>query len=66
MRKYKVSGKWHVVYDTADEVPKEINVVEDWKNAEIGDWVRADDECVIQVLRKGSMLKAKGKNREAT
>ena len=66
MRKYKVSGKWHDVYDTADEVPKEINVVEDWKNAEIGDWVRADDECVIQVLRKGSMLKAKGKHREAT
>ena len=66
MRKYKVSGKWHDVYDTANEVPKEINVVEDWKNAEIGDWVRADDECVIQVLRKGSMLKAKGKHREAT
>ena len=66
MRKYKVSGKWHDVYDTADEVPKEINVVEDWKNAEIGDWVRADDECVIQVLRKGSMLKAKGKHRKAT
>ncbi len=65
MRQYKVNNKWHNVYESDEEVPSNINVISDWKKAELGDWVIADDNCIIQVLRKGSMLKAKGKHREA-
>ena len=63
MRNFKVRGIWHHVYDKMDEVPKKFNPKSDWRNAEIGDWVLADDGCVIQVLRKGEMKKDKGRNK---
>ena len=40
-----------------------ITIVKNWRNGTIGDWVLTDDECVIQVIRKGSMLQ---KNKEVT
>ena len=46
-----------------DEVPSNIKVLPDWRKANIGDWVKADDDCIIQILRKGSMIKDKGKER---
>ena len=55
MREYKVRGRLHPVYEELDELPQEIVVSSDWRNAEIGDWIRADDGCVLQVLRKGSI-----------
>jgi hypothetical protein len=62
MRLYKVNGVSHRVFEDLEEVPGDINVLK-WKDADVGDWVKADDGCVIQILRKGKMLKSKGKDR---
>jgi hypothetical protein len=64
MRNYKVNGITHTVFDAKEEVPREIRYIEDWRDGRISDWVLADDGCVIQILRKGTMMKAKGKVRE--
>jgi len=56
MREYKVNGLAHRVYDEDDELPSGLVVQKDWRKAQIGDWVRADDNCMIQILRKGEML----------
>ena len=63
MRIYKVNGVNHKVYEPDDEMPLDLLVLSDWKKGLVGEWVMADDECVIQILRRGNMLKAKGKNR---
>ena len=64
MRVYKVNKIEHTVFDSADEVPKELKYLKDWRDGSIGDWVLTDDGCILQVLRKGTMLKPKGKVRE--
>lgn len=56
MREYKVNGFAHRVYDEDDELPSGLVVQEYWRKAVIGDWVKADDNCIIQILRKGEML----------
>jgi len=43
------------VYEVS-EVPRSLQVINDWRDGEIGDWVKTDDNHVMQVLRKGSML----------
>ena len=63
MRHYKVNNINNTVFDSEDEVPSDIHYLRDWREAVLGDWVLADDGCVIQVLRKGSMTKPKGKVR---
>jgi len=63
MRHYKVNKINHTVFESMDEVPSDMNIVPDWRVSHIGDWVQADDGCVIQVLRKGKMIRNKGKNR---
>ena len=63
MRRYKVNGSWHHVYEV-DETPSDIKYIDNWREAEVGDWILSDDDNVIQVLRKGTMLKAKGKDRK--
>ena len=63
MRVYKVNRIEHTVFDDIDEVPKGINIVSDWRSGQIGDWVRADDGCYIQILRKGKMIVPKGRNK---
>ena len=60
MRYYKVKGIKHTVYETKIEVPPHIKIISDWRKGNIGDWVLADDESVIQILRKGSMLRHNG------
>ncbi len=60
MRYYKVKGIKHTVYETESEVPPHIKIVSDWRKGNIGDWVLSDDESVIQILRKGSMLRHNG------
>ena len=60
MRTYKVNRVNHIVYETLSEVPPSIKVVEDWRKGNIGDWVLADDESIIQILRKGTMLRKNG------
>ena len=52
MRSYKIKGKEHLVYDLESELPKDITVAPSWKNARDGDWVRADDNAYIQVLKR--------------
>ena len=64
MRSYKVNKIEHIVFDSKDELPKDIHYLRDWREGHIGDWVKADDDCIIQILRKGVMLKAKGKKRQ--
>ena len=63
MRHYKVNKIEHVVFDSIDEVPEEISYVEDWREGHISDWVLADDGCIIQILRSGTMIKHKGRVR---
>ena len=60
MRYYKVKGIKHTVYETKSEVPPHVKLVKDWRKGNIGDWVFADDESVIQILRKGAMLRKNG------
>ena len=63
MRTYKVSNQFHKVFDDKEELPSEIGVVSDWRQSNIGDWVKADDGCYIQILRRGKMQATWGKNR---
>ena len=63
MRTYKAGGKWHTVYESDDPLPEEIIVHPNWRKGMVGDWVRADDECIIQILRRGKMLRRMGNNK---
>lgn len=63
MRIYKVNGIEHTVFDPGDPVDH-LDVVSNWRIGNIGQWVKTDDDCVVQILRKGSMIKPKGKVRE--
>ena len=53
----------HRVYEPQSELPRNLKVVSNWKDGQVGDWVLADDDCVIQVLRRGRMLRAKGRDK---
>ena len=64
MRYYKVNKIQHTVFDSVDEVPSDIHYLRDWKEGSVSDWVLADDGSIVQILRKGTMLKPKGKVRE--
>mgnify|MGYP003133902450 CR=1 FL=1 len=64
MRHYKVNKITHAVFEDKVEIPTELHVVEDWRDGHLGDWVKTDDGCVIQILREGTMIKPKGKIRE--
>ena len=64
MRIYKVNGIEHKVYDSGDQLPEVIRITRDWRDGHIGDWVLADDECIIQVLRRGEMYRREGKSKK--
>ena len=63
MRYYKINKIEHTVFDEPDEVPNSIDYLYNWREGHIGDWVKADDGCIIQILREGNMKKPKGSNR---
>lgn len=64
MRNYKTNKIDHQVFDDLTEVPSNIHISnKDWRNADIGEWIMADDGGVIQILRRGVMQKARGKER---
>ena len=63
MRQYQIKKINHRVYEPSDPLPKNLRIVEDWREGHVGDWVLADDECVIQVLRRGQMLRSKGRDK---
>ena len=64
MRHYTVNNAQYVVYESEDELPSNIYPIKDWRKGGLFDWVLADDGCYIQILRKGTMTKPKGKVRE--
>ena len=59
MRNYKANKILHTVYDSVEEVPSNITVINNWRNGDIGNWVLTDDECVLQIIRKGKMIQKK-------
>jgi len=64
MRHYTVKNVQYVVYDSEDELPSNVYPKKDWRKGNLFDWVLADDDCYIQILRKGAMTKPKGKVRK--
>ena len=63
MRTYKVNNISHRVYDPDDPVGF-LDVEPNWRKGMVGEWVKADDDCVIQVLRRGTMHRNKGAKRQ--
>ena len=63
MRYYKVNGIEHKVYDPEDQLPNGLVVIENWRDSRTSDWVKADDDCIIQVLRRGTMTRKYGRNK---
>lgn len=61
MRTYRIGKIEHLVYEDSSEIPDSLIVHSDWRSAAIGDWVKADDGCVIQILRGGAMKDCSGK-----
>ena len=53
MREYTVKNSTHTVYDSKEEFPLDKKLLDNWRNSDIGDWVLADDGCIIQILRSG-------------
>ena len=53
MKEHTVKDSIHIVYDSKDEFPTDRKYLNDWKEGDVGDWVLADDECIIQILRVG-------------
>ena len=60
MKYHVVKGIKHTVYEAENEVPPHVNIVRNWRTGNIDDWVLTDDKCVIQILRKGTMLRKVG------
>ena len=56
MKEYVIKKEKHIVYETSEETPKNLNINNDWRKAKLGDWVKADDGNVVQILRAGEML----------
>ena len=63
MRTYKVNNIIHRVFDPGDPVV-ELDVVANWRDGKVGQWVKADDDCIIQVLRRGTMHRNKGAKKQ--
>ena len=63
MRTYEIKKIEHHVYEDLSELPADLVYLKDWRKAEVGDWVLADDGNIIQALRKNSMSKPRGKVR---
>ena len=58
-----MNGIEHRVYDPDDRVENGLVVIADWRDSRVGDWVKADDDCIIQVLRRGNMTRKYGRNK---
>ena len=57
MRSYTIKGKEHHVYDLESELPDDVHPIENWRDGDIGDWVRADDNAYVQILNKKKLGK---------
>ena len=63
MREYTVNKIKHCVYDKGEVIPNHVQYNIAWRDAKVGDCVLSDDDCIIQVLRRGTMVRSKGKVR---
>ena len=45
MRHYIVNKIQHTVFDSENEVPREIEYLEDWRDGHQSDWVLSDDDA---------------------
>ena len=63
MRSYKVNKIVHRIYEDEVELPPGLSIISNWRDGEVGDWILTDDQCFVQVLRRGKMLRAKGKKK---
>jgi|TARA_R100000049_G_C1939056_1_gene83012 hypothetical protein len=63
MREYEIKNQKNYVYDYVDEIPVGLPIISNWRKAKVGEWVTADDDSVIQILRAGEMLHRKKKVR---
>ena len=57
MRSYTIKGKEHHVYDLESELPDDVYPIENWRDGDVGDWVRADDNAYVQILNKKKLGK---------
>lgn len=51
MKSYEVKGKQCNVYNI-EEVPLSIQYKDNWRDGNKGDWVKTDDDRVVQILRR--------------
>ena len=63
MRTYIVNKKEHNVYEDLSELPTDLVFLKDWRQAQIGDWILADDGCILQILRRSQMKTRWGKKK---
>ena len=63
MRVYRVNNIDCKVYEPDDVLPEGLIVQSDWRDGQIGEWVRTDDGCVLEILRRGTMKRSMGKNK---
>lgn len=60
MKYHVVKGIKHTVYEAENEVPPHVSIVRNWRMGTLDDWVLTDDGCIIQILRRGTMLRKVG------
>jgi len=61
MQTRKIKKDIHILYDTVEEFRKYLPkapLVENWYDGQEGDYVRTDDDQVVQVLRRGVLSKS--------
>ncbi len=63
MRSYTIKKVDHFVFEDSDEYPKDLVIIDNWRNGRIGDWVKTDDGAVMEVLREGQVKFRKNKTR---
>jgi|TARA_B100001964_G_scaffold50319_1_gene56681 phosphopantetheinyl transferase (holo-ACP synthase) len=56
VRKYKIGKTFHPVFEDEEEIPENIRIIENWREGELGDWIKADDGNVIQALRVNKVM----------
>ena len=47
MRIYRVNKIDHKVYEDGDPLPEGLIVQSDWREGQIGEWIKTDDDCVL-------------------
>ena len=68
MSKYQtIKGKRHYVFQSAEELRDSLAgddfvLCNDWRGAEVGDWVKADDGGRVHILARGEIGKGQRKS----